>query len=90
MTAATTGYTLVEEPLRIDALDANGVAICGAYQPAGHDYWCLFVTRTVTEVTGLTVPPHRETFWGKTGRTAAKAWIELIACLTTMAMEGRS
>lgn len=85
----TAGYTIVEEPLRIDALDANGIAICGAYRPVGHDYYCLFVTKTVTKITGLTVPPHRETFHGETGRYVARCWVELIACLSTMAMKGR-
>lgn len=89
VTASIVGYTIVEETLRIDALDSDGVAICGAYQPLGHEYWILFVTRTVTQVTGLTVPPHRETFWGQTGRMAARSWVELLACLTTMAMEGQ-
>lgn len=84
MTAPTTTYTLVEEPLRIDALDAQGVAICGAYQPKGHDYWCLFVTKTVTQITGLAVPPGRE-LYGPTGRTTVKAWVELLATLAMLA-----
>lgn len=88
MTTATTGYTLVEEVDRIDAIDADGVAICGAYQPAGHDYYCFFVTKTVTRMTGLSTPPHREHFHGGQGRKAAKAWVELLACLVVMAQKG--
>lgn len=83
--AVTKGYTLVEDGLRIDAIDVDGVAICGAYQPVGHDYWILFVTKTVTRITGLAVPPHREHFYGTTGRRDARAWVELIACLATLA-----
>lgn len=90
MTTATTGYSLIDEPTRIDAVDTDGVAICGAYQPAGHDYWIFFVTKTVTRITGLPVMPHREQFHGQTGRLAVRQWVELLACLTTMAMKGIS
>lgn len=83
------GYTLIEEPLRIDAIDDEGVAICGAYQPLGHDYWCFFVTQTVTRVTGLTTPPHKEHFHGELGRVHVRRWVELLACLTVMALKGQ-
>jgi hypothetical protein len=83
------GYSLIEDGQRIDAVDVNGVAVCGAYQPVGHDYWCLFVTRSVTRLTGLTVPPHRE-FYGQTGFNAAKAWVELIACLAVLARNAQT
>jgi hypothetical protein len=87
--APVSGYTINEdEPRRIKALDANGTEICGAYQPAGHEYWSLYCTKTVTQITGLKVPPHREHFYGCNGRKVAKEWVTLIACLAALAVKG--
>lgn len=83
--AITDGYRIVETDDRMDAVDAEGVALCGAHRPVGHDYWIFFVTQTVTRITGLETPPHKEHFYGQSGRFAVRAWLELIACLATMA-----
>jgi len=74
-------YHIKEGDDRIVALTPSGVAICGAYRPEGHDYWSLYVTKLITDSTGLAVPPHREHFWGRQGHVVAKAWVELIAAL---------
>lgn len=78
-------YTIDEEAERITAVDQNGVAIAGAYRPQGHDYWCFYVTRLVTNLTSLSVPPHREHFWGNSGRVIVRHWVELIAALYVQA-----
>lgn len=89
MTAPKLTYEMIDTDERIDAIMVNGVdggaGICGAYQPVGHDYWCLFITKTVTDLTGLAVPPRREQF-GQ-GRQAARAWVELLAALVVLAMQ---
>jgi len=82
-------YTITETPTRVAALDSDGIEICGAFQPEGHDYWSLYVTKLIGAATGLTVPPHREHFWNDLGRTAVRAWVELIAALYCMAMENQ-
>lgn len=80
-------YTVIDEPDRVYAVDETGIEICGAYQHRGHDYWSMYCTKLVTQRTGLTVPPHREHFYGLTGRTVARSWIELIAHLYSMATD---
>jgi hypothetical protein len=96
ITTITDGYTIVPPPGemtedndRIEAIDAEGVALCGAYRPVGHDYWIFFVTQTVTRITGLNTPPHKEHFYGQSGRLAVLAWVELIACLATLAAQAQ-
>jgi len=81
------GYTITTESHRITALDHDGRAICGAFQPEGHDYWSLYVTRLVTEATGLTTPPHREHFWNDHGGNIVARWVELVAALYCLAMQ---
>jgi len=90
MTTATpiSGYAICEDSDRIWAIDHVGAEICGAYQPAGHDYWSLYVTKTVMQITGLAVPPHREHFYGCNGRNVARQWVELLACLAALAVKG--
>ena len=90
MTTATTGYTIVEENDRIRAEDGQGIEICGAYQPVGHNYWSLYVTRLVTNLIGVQVPPHREHFYGQTGRSVARGWITMIAALYVRAVQRES
>lgn len=81
MTApAATGYRIIDEPTRIVALDADGVEICGAHRPVGHEYWSLYVTLLITRQTGLPLPQHAH-FWGDTGRRCASLWVEMIASL---------
>lgn len=89
MITATKGYEINVEESRITALDLNGREICGAYQPAGHDYWSLYVTMAVTQITGLSTPPHREHFWGDTGGVIARRWIEMIASLYSLAVQAQ-
>jgi hypothetical protein len=95
MTTTTIGYTINElrddhnRVNRISAVDAHGREICGAFAPQGHEYWSLFVTKTVTNFTGLSTPPHREHFWSDSGRITARAWIELIAALYVAAQQNR-
>jgi hypothetical protein len=48
MTAPAAAYTLIEKEARIIALDAQGVEICGARQPFGHDEWVVYVSVRVT------------------------------------------
>ncbi len=79
----TLGYQLVEDSNRVYATDGDGREICGAHQPAGHSYWQLYVSRLVSEATGLRTPPHREHFWGDHGKQDSMAWVELIAALYT-------
>jgi len=81
------GYTITTEPHRIAALDGTGRAICGAFQPEGHDYWKLYVTRLVTEITGLTTPPHIEHFWNDHGGTIVRRWVEMVAALYCLAAQ---
>jgi hypothetical protein len=72
---------------RISAVASDGMEICGAYRPEGHNYWCLFVTRSVSELTGVRVPPHREHYWGNHGRDDAYSWAEMIAALYSLAAQ---
>ena len=81
------GYTILDNPDRIDVVDGEDRAICGAYRPRGHDYWSLYVTHLVTGITGLSTPPHREHFFGQNGRSVARSWLELIASLYCMATQ---
>lgn len=78
-------YELIEDGPRVYAVDGKGQEICGAYQPVGHDYWTLYLTRLVMDATGLQTPPHREHFWGDVGRDASRAWVRVIAALYTAA-----
>lgn len=43
-----TGYRLIEKPERVYAVDEDGVEICGARKPYGHDDFVVYVTRRVT------------------------------------------
>ena len=81
-------YRIIDETARVSAVAADDIEICGAYQPAGRSYWSLYVTELITRQTGLRTPPHREHFWGETGKSAARAWVELIAALYTQAVSG--
>lgn len=42
------GWTLIEKPSRVYAVDAAGIEICGARQPYGHTEWHVYVTTRVT------------------------------------------
>lgn len=80
------GYTIIDADDRVTIIDdSTSKEICGAYQPVGHEYWSLYVTKLVTEVTGLVTPPHREHFYGGNGRCVARRWAELIGALYCMA-----
>lgn len=81
------GYTLIVNSDRIIAQDRDGIEICGAYQPVGHEYWSLYLTKLVSELTGMATPPHREHFYGCQGRVVAKAWVELLASLYSLAVQ---
>lgn len=76
---------IVETDDRIQASNSLGVEICGAYRPAGHTYWTLYVTTLVTDLTGMHLPPHREHFHGTDGHRDALAWIRLISTLYSLA-----
>jgi hypothetical protein len=83
------GYTVIDtDPDRVTIIDnVSGLEICGAYRPVGHDYWSLYVTRLITDVTGLATPPHREHFWSDHGKLVARRWMELIAALYCQATQ---
>jgi hypothetical protein len=81
-------YRIIDETGRVSAVTADDIEICGAYQPAGRSYWSLYIPTLITGQTGLQTPPHREHFWGETGKWAARAWVELIAALYTQAVSG--
>lgn len=76
-----------DESRHIYAIADDGKEICGAYQPIGHDYWCLYVTKLVSQTTGKNTPPHREHFYGKNGRYVATTWVEMIAALYCLGTE---
>lgn len=79
--AVPVGYELIEGIDRVSAVDADGVEICGAYQPLGHNYWLLYVTMLATRRTGVRVP-HNACFWGgPQGRADAVPWVRTIATL---------
>lgn len=74
------GYRLVEESggcARISAVDADGVQICGAYQPGGHTYWVVYLTASLTALTGRRPPHHAHV----PGRCDAQAWVEAVGGL---------
>lgn len=79
------GYEIQDCTDRVTAVDDFGVEICGSYQPQGHSYWQLYVTKLVAGLTGFPTPPHREQFWGNHGREDSRRWVELIAALYVMA-----
>ena len=81
------GYTITIEPHRITALDGTGRAICGAFQPEGHEYWSLYVTKSITELTGLATPPHREHFYNDIGGLIVHKWVETLAALYCLAAQ---
>lgn len=81
------GYTLIANSDRIIAQNREGVEICGAYRPQGHDYWSLYCTKLVSNMVGMSTPPHREHFYGAHGWKIAKAWVELIAGLYSLAAQ---
>lgn len=79
-------YSIHTQSHRVYAVDdADGVEICGAFNPVGHQHWQLYVTHKISHLTGLRTPPHREHFWADHGRADALAWIELIAKLYDLA-----
>lgn len=90
MTTATDPYVVRETDDRVYAVDSEGVEICGAFHPIGHAYWQLYVSKSVSALTELRTPPHRENFWGDHGKVDSRAWVELIAKLYSMAREGNS
>lgn len=86
-------YTLIEETNcigdvnRISAVDGDGQEICGAFKPAGHDYWQLYTTKLITKIVGVPTPPHRESFWGNHGRIDSQRWVEVLASLYVKAVQ---
>lgn len=66
------GYELIEKDSRVHALDMNGVEICGARQPYGHDDWIVYVH------VRLTSSPHQVI---ATTKAAATAHVQMIASL---------
>jgi hypothetical protein len=41
-------FVLVEERDRVCAVDVNGIEICGARRPFGHDHWSVYMTVRLT------------------------------------------
>ena len=83
--------TVEDRRIVASSSDVYGVEICGAYKPEGHDYWQLYVSRGVIELTGVHTPPHREHFWGDHGKLDATEWVKLIGtlyCLAKTSHEG--
>lgn len=81
----TGGYAIKETHHRVWAVDGKDIEIAGSFQPEGHSYWQLYVSRSVTDLTGLRTPPHREHFVGDHGRQDSRAWVEMIAKLYSLA-----
>lgn len=78
---------IVETERQVFAVDDDDVEICGAFNPVGHEYWQLYCTWKIVNLTGLQTPPHREHFVGELGRVDSRRWIELIACLYSLAVQ---
>lgn len=74
-------FRMIDTDTHITAVNSDDVEICGAFQPVGHQYWTMFVTKLVSDATGVQTPPHREHFWGLNGRVCARLWVETIAAL---------
>lgn len=75
MTTATAGYTIVEEPNRVTAVDATGVVIVGAQMPKGEVVWKLYMTDRLTDDEFHRCHPV------VCSRDGARQWIDMIARL---------
>lgn len=67
-------YRLIEKPARIHAVDSDGVEICGARQPYGHDHYVIYVSTRLTPTLHQVIALTRE---------AAVAHVDMIARLFT-------
>lgn len=81
---------IVETERQVFAVDDDDVEICGAFNPIGHEYWQMYVTWKIVNLTGLHTPPHREHFVGELGRIDSRRWIEMIAALYCLAAQQHS
>lgn len=78
MTAPVTPtWTLIEKPARVYAVDAEGVEICGARQPYGHDHFVVYVTMRITGDLHQVIALNRD---------AAVAHVRMLADLHTRAV----
>jgi hypothetical protein len=81
---------IIETEDKVFAVDDDDVEICGAFNPKGHQYWQMYVTWKIVNLTGFHTPPHREHFVGELGRIDSRRWIEMIATLYVMAAQQHS
>lgn len=60
MTAPVTTITTTESPDRISAVDADGIEICGAFRPQGHEHWLIFATARLTDHLHHVIAPTQQ------------------------------
>ena len=70
-----------EHTQRIVAVDADGAEIAGAFRLTGFNAWHVYLTKLVTDVTGMP-QPHKSHVCS---RADAVRWIDTIATLYTKA-----
>ena len=52
--------TITESPDRISAVDADGIEICGAFRPQGHEHFSVFVTPRLTDHLHHVIAPTQQ------------------------------